>query len=385
MVTEKLNIVSFNIPYPADYGGVIDVFYKIKYLHQLGIKIILHTFEYGRSHSQELNKYCDKVYYYKRSTGILSQLSHIPYIVYSRRNNLLLNNLCENDYPILFEGLQCCYYLNHKKLANRKKIVRVNNIEHEYYLGLNKTTASFSSMLYFKIESWKLKAYERQLQYADCLLSVSETDSEYFKQHFGERNVYFFPPFHQCEKVTIKERIDSPYLLFHGDLSVEENISAAIYLIESIAINDQKLKLIIAGKQPSNILSQKVKHIENVELIANPSDSQMTNLVSNAAINILYVKHAAGTKLKLINSLYKGRFCIANEAILQGSSLSELCIPMPDSEEELLQLIHKYYEIDFDQQEIEHRSLILGQLYDNITNAKKLLNFISNNDIKVLP
>ena len=28
----ELNIVSFDVPYPPDYGGVIDVFYKIKEL-----------------------------------------------------------------------------------------------------------------------------------------------------------------------------------------------------------------------------------------------------------------------------------------------------------------------------------------------------------------
>jgi len=32
----SLHIISFNIPYPPDYGGVMDVFYKIKALHDLG-------------------------------------------------------------------------------------------------------------------------------------------------------------------------------------------------------------------------------------------------------------------------------------------------------------------------------------------------------------
>ena len=36
-----LNIVSFNIPYPANYGGVIDVYYKLEALHACGVKLIL--------------------------------------------------------------------------------------------------------------------------------------------------------------------------------------------------------------------------------------------------------------------------------------------------------------------------------------------------------
>lgn len=43
-----LNIVSFNIPYPANYGGVIDVYYKLEALRACGVKLILHCFEYER-------------------------------------------------------------------------------------------------------------------------------------------------------------------------------------------------------------------------------------------------------------------------------------------------------------------------------------------------
>ena len=37
--TFKLHIVSFDVPFPPNYGGVIDVYYKCKHLHQLGIEI----------------------------------------------------------------------------------------------------------------------------------------------------------------------------------------------------------------------------------------------------------------------------------------------------------------------------------------------------------
>ena len=55
---KEIHIVAFTIPYPANYGGVIDVFYKIKALYKLGVKINLHCFKYDRTDSIELNKYC---------------------------------------------------------------------------------------------------------------------------------------------------------------------------------------------------------------------------------------------------------------------------------------------------------------------------------------
>ena len=67
---KHLHIVCLDIPYPADYGGVFDLFYKITALHKHGIKIHLHCFEYGRGKQDELNKYCEEVNYYKRKAGL---------------------------------------------------------------------------------------------------------------------------------------------------------------------------------------------------------------------------------------------------------------------------------------------------------------------------
>ena len=36
---KKIHIVSFDIPYPPNYGGIIDVFYKIKTLFELGYEM----------------------------------------------------------------------------------------------------------------------------------------------------------------------------------------------------------------------------------------------------------------------------------------------------------------------------------------------------------
>ena len=75
-----LHIISFDVPYPANYGGVIDVFYKMKALHEAGIKIHLHCFEYGRPAAKELESLCEKVYYYKRNMSKLQLFSKLPFV-----------------------------------------------------------------------------------------------------------------------------------------------------------------------------------------------------------------------------------------------------------------------------------------------------------------
>ncbi|MDR1115290.1 MAG: hypothetical protein LBL33_03930 [Tannerella sp.] len=108
---KKLNLVSINIPWSANYGGMIDIYYRIKALHDCGIKIIPHCFEYERPRATELECICEKVYYYRYCTGIWANIVCLPYNVYSRKNKRLITNLLENNYPILFEGLHTCYYL----------------------------------------------------------------------------------------------------------------------------------------------------------------------------------------------------------------------------------------------------------------------------------
>ena len=126
---KHIHIVSFDIPFPANYGGAIDVFHKIRCLHNSGIKVILHCFEYGeRKPSQELENLCSKVYYYKRNMSFLNHFSTLPFNVKSRINNELKINLLKDSYPILFEVLHTCYLLTDNDLKDRIKLYRHSNI-----------------------------------------------------------------------------------------------------------------------------------------------------------------------------------------------------------------------------------------------------------------
>ena len=72
-MVNKLHIVSFDVPFPTNYGGVIDVFYKLKALHKQGVEIYLHVYEYGIGEQKELLNYCKEVFYYPRNSFIKSR------------------------------------------------------------------------------------------------------------------------------------------------------------------------------------------------------------------------------------------------------------------------------------------------------------------------
>jgi hypothetical protein len=367
-MTHHLHIISFNVPYPPDYGGVMDVFYKIKALHDLGISIHLHCFEYGRKEADVLKLLCDEVHYYKREHSIIDFTSTTPYIVKTRKSDELLQRLAGEPYPILFEGLHTCYYLARPELRDRRKAVRMHNVEWDYYRHLSKSESGMWRRFYFYTESIKLKNYEKILSAADHLFPISKNDFDYLNRQFS--NVTYLPAFHPNEEVTgIPGRGD--YVLYHGNLSVVENNQAALFLVSKV-FAQAETKLIIAGSDPSAMLVDAVKNNRNVELRINPGEVEMMRLIRHAHINILPTFQHTGTKLKLLNSLYNGRFVIANLAMVDNTGLEPLC-HVRETAEEMSVAVHELMQQPFEEIELARRRKILGELYSNKRNAAMVL------------
>ena len=322
---KHLHIVSFDIPYPANYGGVIDVFFRIKELHKRGVKIHLHCFEAGREHSEYLESFCYSVNYYRTDNKVSKLFNHDPYIVCSRDCKQLRSNLLKDDYPILLEGLHCCGILKYEDFNDRNVIVRAHNVEHDYYEHLSKAEVDAKKKLYLKQEVAKLRDFETVLHKAKAILAISQKDYEYFSEKY--KNVYKVTAYNAYTEVDILEG-SSDYVLYHGNLSVAENYSAAEYLVDTFRKIDVKLK--VAGMNPPQHLVKMIDEVTNVELIDSPDDQTLFDLIRHAHINILVTEQATGLKLKLLNTLFNGRFCLVNDKMVEGLDVNGLCYVVND-------------------------------------------------------
>ncbi|MCC6583538.1 MAG: glycosyltransferase family 1 protein [Chitinophagales bacterium] len=367
----QLNIICFDVPYPADYGGAIEEFYKIKALYQLGVKIHLHCFIYGdRKEQNGLDMYCEKVYYYKRERSIKDIFSNLPFIVKSRMKDNLLANLLSNDYPILFDATHTTGFLNHPKLKERKKIVRLHNIEWIYYRILLLQAVSLKEKIFFYQEYKKLKEYDKQLIHADVLSCLSQTDYEYYQEKFPDNKVSLDSVFHENNNInSIRGKGD--YILYHGNLSLSDNYSLIIQLLSN-ELKSCSHKIVLTGKNPHITLQQFVKGKNNIELIPNPTDEILNGLMKEAHICLAMAANPSGVKLKLINSLFNARFVISNEAALTGSGLDSLVYIA--EENDLPDLIDKLMLKEFKQEEIDERNSLLSDKYNNLNNAHQIIN-----------
>ncbi len=373
MPEEHLHIISFDVPYPPNYGGVIDIFYKIRALYARGVRVHLHCFEYGRKSAPELEKLCYEVHYYPRMTGWKFAISWKPFIVISRRSPLLIQNLLKDKYPILFEGLHSCYYLADPRIAERFKIYRESNIEHHYYFHLFKAESHLYKKLFFLFESWKLHVFQRQLEYANIMLTVSKDDRIYLSGKFPGKKVEYLPSFHKDDNLNILPG-NGNFALYHGNLGVAENVVAAEFLITKVfrGLNET---LVIAGLNPPERLIRLIRRYSNVKIVSNPSDDTIYELIRTAQINVLVTFQTTGLKLKLLNALFSGRFCLVNPEMVAGTELADLCEIGSDAgelKEKLSALMHR----SFDGSMLQKRQEKLIKFHSNLKNCDFLLNLL---------
>ena len=205
------------------------------------------------------------------------------------------------------------------------------------------------------------------------MLVVSKTDAEYLQERFKTSRVIYLPSFHPNDEFSVLPG-RGDYALYHGKLSVTENYQAAEYLITKLFAGSNH-QLSVAGLEPPDHLQNLIKLHSNIKLIANPDDKTMFGLIQNAQVNILVTFQETGLKLKLLNTLFKGRFCLVNRAMVAGTGLESLC-EIAEGATALQEKLAELFTKDFDMSEVNRRREMLAGNYSNTSNAEKLISLI---------
>jgi hypothetical protein len=368
-MSQCLHIISHTIPYPPHTGAVMDTFYTIKTLYELGLQIQLHCYIYDAEPSDELAKYCQTVTYYRRTKRLSI---HLPFIVSSRINSTLKKNLLKDDYPILCEGIHTSFFVGDKAFKNREILIRALTIEQQYYHSLYKMATSLFKKIYFLIESILIKKYEQKmLQQNITIACIGKSDQIFFHSNKNKAIIEYLPGFLSVDEVTSQLGKGS-YCLFQGDLSVEENIFSVNWLLTHI-FKDSLHQLIIAGKNPSKLLQRKAT--DSISIIANPDHKKMESLLANAQVILIPTFTTTGLKIKVVQSLYKGRHCLGNQNAGLGFESSTLLVSA-DQPLQFKEKLDMLMNLEFTAEDIASRASLLHKEFDKITNANRLLKLL---------
>jgi hypothetical protein len=287
----------------------------------------------------------------------------------------LLNTIQQDNHPLLLEGLHCTGILSKLDLQKRKVVVRMHNEESAYYKELARAERSLFKKIYFNRESRLIKKYNKQLPDTCVYECISQADADVLRQDYHLQHAHFLPAFPSWQQVKGEEGMGN-LCLYHGNLSVPENEEAAMWLLQKVFSKIRK-PFVIAGKKPSKRL-QKMAHLfQHTCLVADPTESELNDLIRKAHINVLpcFNKNITGIRIKLLHALFEGRHCVVNTPMVKGSGLEAAC-HTGASADAFASIIAQLYHQPFTGEEIVLRKKLLEETYNNEKNTRQLIQYL---------
>ena len=250
--------------------------------------------------------------------------------------------------------------------------MRNHNIEHDYYKNLELVESNYFKKYFFRNESDNLKHYEKILKHASKVLAISPSDNQYLNKKY--HNSMLVPAFHAQDGVS-SSKGTGKFILYHGNLGVGENNFAALYLVNDV-FSKLDIPCVIAGSNPSDELKKALVKYPHIKLVDNWNNEQIMDAVAKAQINVLPTFQGTGIKLKLLNALYAGRYCLVNTLMVKNTTLEVACIISENAEGMVLD-IKRYWKTPFGEREIEERKTVLdNSIFSNDKNAQLIVEML---------
>jgi len=365
-----LHVISFAAPYPPVFGGAIDVWHRLRALRAEGVRLTVHAFVYGQSGpSEALEELAERTFYYPRANWAGMVLRGFPMSVRSRMHRGLLARLSSDRQPVLFEGTQTTGW--HERLAGRRLLLRLHNIEHEYYGSLAESSPPRYRWLYRR-ESVALAAYEPKMwPLMSAVFPISVADARRLE---GSKvpAVEWLPPFHGHDTFEVRPGRGG-YLLYQGDLSLPVNQAALLELLALVPPREGR-PWRIAGRSGSASFEARIRGQANLIRHPDVSNEEMDRLIRDAQVVVLHSRHASGMKLKLFPALYHARFIAMSPADRTETVLDDAChVVEPLS---LASLLDKLWETPMDTQEADRRRAILAGFPDDRAGARQIIRYL---------
>lgn len=98
-----------------------------------------------------------------------------------------------------------------------------------------------------------------------------------------------------------------------------------------------------------------IENYSNCNFIHLDNQDKLLKLLKESHINVLPTFQKTGIKLKLINALYKGKFIIANNEMVEDTGLEKLC-EIANNKSEFLEKTQKLFDTEFTEKDRIERS-----------------------------
>ncbi len=222
------------------------------------------------------------------------------------------------------------------KKKNKKLVVRIHNVEKDYYLSciIEKKNLLYSLRLLIK-RSFIARQESGCLDSADCVICLTAKDkkrlAELYPAELDKKKLEVIPvALEQPRLLSIppaectEETADIPYLLITGSLWFGPNADGAAWFIKHVWHKlltgnhrvSRKYKLVIAGSKPGKELRALTFCHKNIVLVDSPRE--IKPYFEKASIYLAPIFYGAGMKVKVAEALSFGLPVIGTRHALTG-------------------------------------------------------------------
>ncbi|MCC9166593.1 glycosyltransferase [Pontibacter harenae] len=327
---KKILIVSPSFPYPANYGGGVDIWRRIISLVKMGNKVDLIATVKDLPNKEDLDyvkNFVDKVYLISRENKIIDLFSMFPLQVKSRQKlkELVLNDLYDIT---LLEGDYVGLILENKSLKSTHLVLRSHNDEKEYFKKLALSSDALLNSLYYFSEFIKFKFYTKKilLKKIKNILFISFTEfSSFNNQEKKDQYQSVFLPTPIDKKEFKTRELKGNTVVFVGSLFMPNNQEAILWYLKNVhpgLVSVPDYKFLIIGSTRGHDISTFENKLNNYKSIEYHIDvTNLEYIYERSSVFVNPMLNGAGVKIKSINAIIEGLPLVSTRVGIEGTGL----------------------------------------------------------------
>jgi hypothetical protein len=374
----SLNIISGHIPCQSTLGDAQQTYWLLEALSAAGIQVHLYTFSESdptidKATNLQLAKICSSIKSYPIHQGHRNFSFSAPYATSKYLNAQLVNDLKENNFPILIEGMGPCGLALSTELEHRKIWVRLLTYAPKYFRYLQERSSALLKKLFYQREAVLSKRILKKINPRVNWIVTSETDKQILDDLFLGGNIQILAPFKNSNTSMSSKTGLGNYCLFQGNLSDAATHKTARWLLTHV-FHNLKVPFVITGNNPSPSLVALAHSQPHTCIVANPSSSERQDMIEKAQIIIQPSFIKGGADEALLEGVKNGRHCLTNTK--SATSTLGACYHQGTSANAFQEIIIQLYHHPFSEEEIETRKRLIATEKTNDMLAKECATII---------
>jgi glycosyltransferase involved in cell wall biosynthesis len=321
------------MPYPANTGGRLVLYHRLKYMSQRGHKIHLYATCKDSVSDEDMavvTAMCSEVKLYDREStktesAFVSLMSGKPFAVQNRFFPDIDESI-RDLHPdwIICEFPQMLMNLSPETCSKVRVVLEQHNIEWETTLSI---ADSFSGLTFGKMahrrEGKALYKYERALykkRPVDIMTFVSEKDCKRFRFECSARKVSARPG--GSDYFSPHDRLGHN-VMFLANFSYEPNSHGALWLAREVMPSVFKeipdAKLLLVGKEPTSEMRALAE--EDSRIVVTGTVESLNEWYAKSDVVAIPIFEGGGIKMKALEAASAGRPIVASSPALIGTDL----------------------------------------------------------------